>query len=104
MEINDVEIINAQIISDMQITKHILAVYFVSKKTHQFYYYKTIMSNELFQDLNAGSQMVEEIVICNFKDCKEVSHQEIIERFDGDDAIKKYILAYIRDEKLNKLI
>jgi len=43
-------------------------------------------------------------MVYNLKDCKEVSHQEMIEKFEEDERIKKYITAYMRDEKLNKLI
>ena len=103
MQVNDIEIITAQIISEENF-KSKLYVYWVDKTINQFYHYNGFVSSELFQDLSAGSTQIEWIMIDNLKDCEKVSHQEMIEKFHGNEIIKKYITAYIRDEKLNKLI
>jgi hypothetical protein len=103
MEINDIDLIKAHSISEKGFKSKLVA-YWVDKTTNRFYHYDEFISSELYQDLRLGTTTIEDVMVYNLKDCKEVSHQEMIEKFEEDERIKKYITAYIRDEKLNKLI
>jgi len=106
MEVNDIDVINAQVMTETTFPPRLIA-YFVDKNTNQFYVFNKTPSPESIQDLYGRTITIEELIVSDFGnklDCEEVSHQEIIEKFEGNKSIKKYITSYIRDEKLNKLI
>ncbi len=109
MEINSIEVLYATLLAHEQTMAPFILTYFVNKDTRKFYEFRMRVSTEFVQDLHAmekdvADYHIKESIMSSIKDCKEVTSEYMLETFSYDESIKKYVLTYIREEKLNKIL
>lgn len=115
MEINSIEVLYATLLAHEQTMAPFILTYFVDKDTRKFYEFRMRVSTEFVQDLHGMEKDVADYhikdsiissnnMVSTIKDCKEVTSEYMLETFSYDESIKKYVLTYIREEKLNKIL
>lgn len=105
MEINNIDLISASIISEGKFKPQLYLIW-VDMSTHKCYEMKLPVTSEFVQEitfvaLDYANILIKDVICDNFKDSKEITLQEIINRFPNETEKFK---PYTREENINKLI